>query len=1255
MASPQGRPSSHSTPPSLGSYQTALCIIPPAHICTEIDGLRAKHDKNFGKWPPHLNLVYPFVAPEALPLATDLIRTHLAARTSLTDLNDLHLRLDKSGFFSHRNSCTVFITASGGSPALSFLHELRNVTTQPFGQYEKDFTPHLSIGQSQGSDETLREYLLSKAALLPVVEWAVEELVVLIRDHSNEGQNHTSAMRVWGTIDINGSAVSQIPRPVAACRMAGLEDPNPSHDHSYQSHSSQQVKRGVTYQFDQTNGLWVPYARPSGIKHSHDDMRSTLSVSSYNVLVGAVYPPEPERYGVLLHNILSDAALADVLVLQEVSDPFLSYLLGDHDIQRRYPYTSHAAPNQANIGPLESMRNLVVLSGQAFSWDWLPLQRRHKGALIVSMENAVTDDGSTFLPVILAAVHLTCGLSDSAVAAKRSQLRSTISHLERNYARNSWLVAGDFNLATSGMTLDVTAKTNSNAPATIAQIESMLSDAKLADTWYAARAQGGTGNRSLSDHPELGPEYDGEDGATFDPLRNPLAAAAVSGGLSNRPQRYDRILIRATDLLKPVEHGLFGLPYKHEDHEKSSPLAYGSDHWGIRARFRVKTVDMQGSECATKAHQPAILDLQKAHPSVSSVTDLRAFLTQHDMFPTANDSIIREEAVVLLREVLQQHASQPGATEAIVKSHVAVNVTAVGSYGFGVWTPSSDIDCLCVGNISTKTFFAIAQQKLRRAAAEGVRIVRRVAAASGKMLELDVRGVRVELHYCAASRIAESWPNALSLPSTDPVFDLPLQSLTKLQPLRDLDQLRHTIPDLTAFRLAHRLLKLWAMRRGIYASRFGYLGGIHITLLLARICKLLYREAGAATANDLVRTFFSHYAHFEWANEAVYDPFFHPKKPWYYRTAREPMVILTLHRPSINVARTASVPSVRTIVAELQRADRILSSGVPPPCWPELINGHQHLSSTDFKASYANFVKIELHYWGPSASRRVKFLSWVESRCALLLVDIGRKLPKVHARIWPARFRPTLNDAATATTKESREVAPQDYQGCYLVGLGKPTEHLILSKVKMAESALFTAMQDFAAQIRSDEKYYDPQTTWVDVSLTNREQVMELELDEGAGAAKMFAEGDDDESEDELDDLEDANEANLIGSDSEPPLHKADAVLRSPTRRGGSASPCQPCAKLRPAADVLNRLRWDSALDSADYLIGWEDRFVGVRETPLLAWKLETTDEEFVPLHRVLYFRRKSDGGKVWDREARVDTLFHSGVSAATTEEGPLV
>lgn len=229
-----------------------------------------------------------------------------------------------------------------------------------------------------------------------------------------------------------------------------------------------------------------------------------------------------------------------------------------------------------------------------------------------------------------------------------------------------------------------------------------------------------------------------------------------------------------------------------------------------------------------------------------------------------------------------------------------------------------------------------------------------------------------------------SWPQALDLPVGDPTFDLPMQSLLKLNPLRDMHYLQRTIPDLATFRLAYRFIKAWAQRRGIYSAKLGYLGGVHITLLLSRICKLSFNRTGPISAADMICTFFRYYAQFQWSRNVIYDPGFYTKAPRYWRSSREPVVILTQNAPKVNVAKAATVPSVRTLEQEFKRMDRQLNS--PEITWTDLLGPLGSSSGVDdFLTSYPRYAKVNVQYWGAGAAGRM-LLGWVEARCVSLLV-----------------------------------------------------------------------------------------------------------------------------------------------------------------------------------------------------------------------------------------------------------------------------
>jgi uncharacterized protein (UPF0248 family) len=192
---------------------------------------------------------------------------------------------------------------------------------------------------------------------------------------------------------------------------------------------------------------------------------------------------------------------------------------------------------------------------------------------------------------------------------------------------------------------------------------------------------------------------------------------------------------------------------------------------------------------------------------------------------------------------------------------------------------------------------------------------------------------------------------------------------------------------------------------------------------------------------------------------------------------------------------------------------------------------------------------------------------------------------------------------------------------------------------QLAKQSLKKVLDRFLTQLKTDEKNYDASTCWLGISFARPSDVKSLRLDNrewGDYAVDMEPDSDD---EDELEELDD--ESHEVKERTIPQRPKPTATPLS-------------SAKLRPASDVLHRLRWDPSLDPADYIIGYEDRFLGAKETGLERWKTEQTDEEFIPQHRILYFKKKGgEDGKgeiVWERATRIDRVFGSGVGAGYGE-----
>lgn len=74
---------------------------------------------------------------------------------------------------------------------------------------------------------------------------------------------------------------------------------------------------------------------------------------------------------------------------------------------------------------------------------------------------------------------------------------------------------------------------------------------------------------------------------------------------------------------------------------------------------------------------------------------------------------------------------------------------------------------------------------------------------------------------------------------------------------------------------------------------------------------------------------------------------------------------------------------------------------------------------------------------------------------------------------------------------------------------------------------------------------------------------------------------------------------------------------------------------MRPSNDVYYRLVWDPLYPLNEVIMGYMDRFDGMKEITLSEFR---DLDDPIPWHRIWYYSH--DGNKFWDRENRIDTLF---------------
>ena len=137
------------------------------------------HDKAYKRWPPHINLMYPFLTD------TDIADVIPALMKELSQVAPFKVTFDSTGFghFTHAKSSTIWVCPSPAQKIISVEDRLLRAVPQcnDLAEFsDAGFAPHLTLGQANKA--TVEKAVAKFAGSWTPCSCTVDALYVLTRE-----------------------------------------------------------------------------------------------------------------------------------------------------------------------------------------------------------------------------------------------------------------------------------------------------------------------------------------------------------------------------------------------------------------------------------------------------------------------------------------------------------------------------------------------------------------------------------------------------------------------------------------------------------------------------------------------------------------------------------------------------------------------------------------------------------------------------------------------------------------------------------------------------------------------------------------------------------------------------------------------------------------------------------------------------------------------------------------------------------------
>jgi 2'-5' RNA ligase len=184
-------------------FESSLCLVPPDESWYQIQRGRSElKDAGLLRWPPHINVLYPFVPNnhfgKVAPLLADVLR----------NLEPFEVTLAQFGAFHQRSSSVLYCipeVTRGPSDSIAQLHALVG-SVFPNCMKPVPFIPHMTVTHSTGREDCENSIALLSKWWVPVT-YTVDQVHLISRKGPTKPFELSHRVFLGGQTSMDGSSV----------------------------------------------------------------------------------------------------------------------------------------------------------------------------------------------------------------------------------------------------------------------------------------------------------------------------------------------------------------------------------------------------------------------------------------------------------------------------------------------------------------------------------------------------------------------------------------------------------------------------------------------------------------------------------------------------------------------------------------------------------------------------------------------------------------------------------------------------------------------------------------------------------------------------------------------------------------------------------------------------------------------------------------------------------------------------------------